>query len=108
MPTSSIWLTYDLGVDGDYESLYHWLDTHDAVECGDSVAYFRYDHKRDLVEDLRKELGRVMKLRLKDRVYVVFPSKGGKYKGRFILGRRKPAPWVGVAGKAEETIDEPS
>ena len=33
-----IWLSYDLGIGGDYESLYSWLDNHEAKECGDSVA----------------------------------------------------------------------
>ena len=36
----AIWLSFDLGVAGDYPGLYKWLDEHDAVECGDSVAFF--------------------------------------------------------------------
>ena len=33
-----MWMAYDLGVKGDYEGLYAWLDDHSAAECGNSVA----------------------------------------------------------------------
>jgi hypothetical protein len=33
-----MWMSYDLGVKGDYEGLYAWLDDHEAKECGNSVA----------------------------------------------------------------------
>jgi hypothetical protein len=36
---SAIWLTFDLGVRGDYETLYTWLDQRLAKECGDNVAF---------------------------------------------------------------------
>lgn len=35
----SYWLSYDLGVGGNYDKLYGWLDDHNAVPCGDSVAF---------------------------------------------------------------------
>ena len=40
----AIWLSYDLGVRGDYEGLYAWLDKHQAKECGDNIAYFVYGY----------------------------------------------------------------
>ena len=43
---SFVWMSYDLGVSGDYEGLYAWLDDHNAKECGNSVAWvfsFSYD-----------------------------------------------------------------
>ena len=33
-----IWLSFDLGVSGDYEGTYAWLDDKSARECGSSVA----------------------------------------------------------------------
>ena len=30
MTASTVWISYDLGVRGDYEGLYAWLDAHDA------------------------------------------------------------------------------
>jgi hypothetical protein len=34
------WLSFDLGLQGDYDNLYAWLDKQGAQECGDSVATF--------------------------------------------------------------------
>ncbi len=36
MENRIIWLSYDLGIQGDYPSLYEWLDKHQAKECGDN------------------------------------------------------------------------
>lgn len=102
-----IWLSYDLGVDGDYEALYLWLDNHEAVECGDSVAFFKFQAKGDLLVDLRKQIKRAVQLRPKDRVYVIYPKGDGNYKGRFLFGTRKHSPWEGYAGVPEVGEDEP-
>jgi hypothetical protein len=32
------WLSFDLGLRGNYDSLYEWLDAHSASESGDSLA----------------------------------------------------------------------
>jgi hypothetical protein len=29
------WISFDLGLQGDYEPLYEWLDRHEALECGE-------------------------------------------------------------------------
>jgi len=29
-----IWIAFDLGVRGDYDGIYEFLDTHEAKECG--------------------------------------------------------------------------
>lgn len=49
----AIWISYDLGVKGDYEGLYAWLDDHKAIECGDSVAFINYSvrDQNKLVEE---------------------------------------------------------
>lgn len=33
-----LWISYDLGSDGDYDGIYTFLGKYEAVECGDSVA----------------------------------------------------------------------
>ncbi|MHB9292468.1 hypothetical protein Holit_01566 [Hollandina sp. SP2] len=38
--STRVWLSYDLGIKGDYANLYIWLDEHKALECGDSIATF--------------------------------------------------------------------
>jgi hypothetical protein len=100
-------MAYDLGVDGDYENLYLWLDKHSAIECGDSVAFLQFKGGRDIISDLRKSLKREVKLRPRDRIYVIYPAADGRYKGRFLFGGRKRSPWEGYAGGPPGAIDEP-
>ena len=40
-----VFLSYDLGFQGNYSELYKWLDTHKAQECGDSYCRFIYEFK---------------------------------------------------------------
>jgi hypothetical protein len=42
----TIWISFDLGVKGDYEQLYAWLDNHGAKECGPNLATLRYAFQR--------------------------------------------------------------
>jgi hypothetical protein len=43
----------------------------------------------------------------KTRIYVIFrDAKTKKMKGKFILGRRKAAPWAGYSGSQELTEEE--
>ena len=100
-----IWLSYDLGVDGDYEGLYYWLDNNSSKECGDSVAFFKYKYKSDILIELAKDIKNQVKLRKKDRIYVIYLD-GKSHKGRFIFGNRKRAPWEGYAAIGEEITDE--
>ncbi len=91
---TAIWLSYDLGLRGDYANLYTWLDNHKARECGDATAYLEVSSVRNLGEWLREELGQHVKLAPRDRVYAVYKD-GDTIKGEFISGGRKRAPWEG-------------
>lgn len=85
------WLSFDLGLHGDYDALYAWLDKLGAVECGDSVATFKSEKSRD---QLVRELKNLLDEKKSPRVYIVSMKSGGK----FVLGRRKArAPWTGYA-----------
>ena len=42
MAKQVIWISFDLGIRGDYENLYAWLDEHGAKECGDNFASIIY------------------------------------------------------------------
>lgn len=97
-----IWLSYDLGIGGDYPGLYKWLDNHKAVECGSSVAFFEYlveeGQLDNLLSLLMVDIGSAIDLRSGDRLYVVYRKSGGSkcsVNGRFIYGRRKSNPWEG-------------
>ena len=99
-----IWLSFDLGVSGDYEGMYMWLDDRGAKECGDSVASLVFAHDGDLLESLRSDMANVVSLNKRSRVYVVYRDHEGKNKGKFVIGRRKNAPWNGY-GTHEEPDD---
>jgi len=90
-----IWMAFDLGVRGDFEGMYEFLDAHKAKECGDSVGAFLYEYQGDLVRELTKDLKKSVEFDKRSRVYAIFPGQDGKYKGRFVVGRRKSPAWAG-------------
>jgi len=104
-----VWLSYDLGVNGDYDGMYAWLDNHEAKDCGDSFAFLAYDAKGDVIKEMTDELKKLIKLNAQSRVYLVsYDTVKKSYRGRFIIGGRKQAPWTGYgSGSKEETSDEP-
>jgi hypothetical protein len=104
------WISYDLGLRGNYDQLYAWLDKHGARECGDSVATFLSKKSRaEVVKELSDVLDLSGKQRatgargaaavlggekpINPRIYIITMKEGGK----FVFGRRKPAPWTGYA-----------
>jgi hypothetical protein len=82
------WLSFDLGLSGDYDELYAWLDNHGAKECGDSVATFVTDAPRTAII---KDMQELLDLNRNPRIYLIDMTAGGK----FVLGKRKVAPWTG-------------
>ena len=102
---SFVWMSYDLGVTGDYESLYAWLDEQEAKECGSDVAHFLFTHTGDVFESLKAQIEGAVSLNKRSRIYAVCIN-GEKTKGRFIIGRRKSAPWEGF-GMGEADDDDP-
>jgi hypothetical protein len=101
---SLIWISFDLGIQGDYDGIYSFLDSLGARECGDSVGVIQFEFKRDLLAELKGALSKAVNLDKRSRVYVIFPDDKGKYKGRFLVGGRKRSPWsgYGAVGFAEE------
>jgi hypothetical protein len=99
-----VWLSYDLGLKGDYESLYAWLDNHGARECGDNLAVFSYEVREDLPQELKRDLKKNVTLEKRDRIYIMW-SDGRKAKGRFLFGSRKGPRWTGY-GSHEAAVDE--
>ena len=94
----AFWISYDLGLKGDYSGLYTWLDSVKAKECGDSIAFFTLEDKGNYVEEIKEEILKYTKLGKSDRVYLIFrENKTGKLKGNFLFGGRKRAPWEGYS-----------
>jgi len=114
MKKTVIWLSYDLGVGGDFQGFYSWLDDNKATECGNNNAFFRYSYPesietdKDFAEFLKNELENKIKFNPGNRVYIVTKSidKNGKSVGSFIIGKRKANPWEGFGTKTENSIDE--
>lgn len=99
----SFWLNYDLGLRGNFSGLFTFLDNNNAIECGDGLAYFTYDNKdllniETLIEKIKNELIDLISPTSTDRVYIIW-KEGLKVNGRFILGKRKSAPWTGYGNK---------
>jgi hypothetical protein len=90
------WLSYDLGLRGNYDSLYEWLDEHSASECGDSLATFKSNQTSD---ELREELIDLLGETGKVRVYLIAAGTGS-----FLIGKRKAAPWAGSFQRAVDNV----
>jgi hypothetical protein len=98
-------MSFDLGVQGDYQGLYTWLDSHGAKECGDSTAYLFYEHSGELVRNITDDLRSSVAIDpKKSRVYIV-KTVAGKTEGKFIFGGRRRPPWEGFAVTGEQSTD---
>lgn len=101
----TVWLSFDLGVGGDYENLYAWLDDHAAKECGDGLAVVEYQAEGDVLDSLKEDLCKQISFSKKDRVYAVWRD-ADKTRGRFLVGKRKFAPWEGYGNRSQtEDVD---
>ena len=105
---TQMWVSYDLGVKGDYEGIYSCLASKNSKECGDSLAYIHsYEYQGDIDDHLRKDLVSSVQLGKRARIYVIFQRPDGRYAGKFIFGGRKEAPWREYApGNAGDIDDE--
>ena len=92
-----VWLSFDLGIRGDFEGVYTFLDSNGAKECGSGLAVFDYEYDGDLVTSLTAALRRHVTFDKRSRVYLIYRADDGKLNGRFLVGKRKGAPWVGHA-----------
>jgi hypothetical protein len=103
-----IWLSFDLGIKGDYENLYKWLDARNARECGDSVAYFTFEYTEDLLTEITTSLLSSVKTNDASRFYLIARLKDGDTRtvGKFIVGKRKAPPWTGYSPRPEEAAPD--
>ena len=98
----AIWISYDLGVRGDYEGIYGWLEDHGAKECISNLAFVNYEIKGNLAKCLKRDIESAIEVNKRTRIYAIWrDSKTKKMKGRFIFGGRRVPPWTGY-GSAEE------
>ena len=103
----AIWISCDLGLKGDYTGLYTLLDTLQAKECGDSIAFYQKEYKGDLKQAIKEELEKNVQLNKSDRIYITYlDDETGKIKGSFIFGGRKRAPWEGYSVGAQNVEED--
>lgn len=104
----AIWLSYDFGLKGNYHALFTFLDNHQAIDCGNNLAFFVYDNNDQLssiklIEKLKAELEETIKPTASDRIYVIWreeeESPKSTVKGKFLFGNRKQPSWSGYATK---------
>ena len=84
------WLSFDLGLRGNYDSLYEWLDRQEAQECGDSIATFRSDRTRD---QIAKELAEILRGTKNARAYLINLKEGAGLcweREKYPLGKDSP------------------
>ena len=94
--SKAFWLSYDLGIKGDYSTLYRWLDKNKAKECGDSIAFFNFicssDNPKEEIKD--SLLSENIQFNNSDRIYLIWRDDTlERNKWAFIVGNRKTAPW---------------
>ncbi len=105
---NAIWIAFDLGVRGDYEGIYTWLDQKAARECGDNLAFLIYEYSGEFLKALTDDLSESIEITKRTRIYAVYRDpKTKKLKGSFVVGGRKAAPWTGYAvGTPQIDADE--
>ena len=52
----AVWLSYDLGITGDYTGLYRWLDTHHGIECGNSTSFIKFEYREDFLTEIKSSM----------------------------------------------------
>jgi len=98
MKKKRIWLSYDLGINGDYQGLYEWLDSYNAVDCGSYTASFEFEYASDVEKEVITQLKEICKLDNRDRIYLCyFDENRSGVVGNFIYGKRQKAPWFGYS-----------
>ena len=99
----TVWITFDLGLDGDYKGLYAWLDAHDANGCGESVAVLAYDCDEAIPDRIREELKASVRIDAQSRIYVIYRDPAtNENRGAFIFGERRAPVWNGYSASRLE------
>jgi hypothetical protein len=90
-----IWLSYDLGLKGDYSNLYLLLDKWKARDCGPNLAVFEIDNTygigaraNDFIKRIKSEIKKKVNLKESDRIYAIWKEDNSGKMGR-ILSRRE-------------------
>lgn len=105
---TGIWLSFDLGVRGDFTGLFAWLDDRKAKECGDGVAFLKFEWTEDLKAELEAELRAHIEVTKQTRIYVVRQKGVDDLRplGTWIIGSRRSPPWTGFGSMSTQQPDQ--
>ena len=83
----------------------HFLNNHDAIECGESFCSFLFEcsDRDNLKPELLAAIESAAQLAPTDRLYVIYRRNDNLTSGSFLWGRRKACPWEGYGSKGEIT-----
>ena len=102
-----IYVNYDLGLKGDYETFFTWLDSQSALECGRNSAFMNLELPEGVsppayVKESLLKYG--FKFSDFARIYVSWlnSEKVPVIVGEFISGGRVRAPWFGFANQIND------
>ena len=103
---STVWLSCDPGVSGDYEGMYSWLENHGAKECGSNVALPKgYEFDGDLLECLGADVGDAV-----DTEPALTDLRGIQRQrpraGTIGCREGESSPWTGFGEELEQEVDE--
>ena len=99
----TVWITFDLGLDGDYKGLYAWLDAHDANGCGESMAVLSYHCEGSIPDRIRDDLRASICVDAYTSIYVIYRDPvTNENRGAFIFGERGIPAWNGYASSRRD------
>ena len=89
-----VWISYDLGKNGDFTNLYRWLKGYEAVECGNSTAmiYFTKERGKKFIPSLRNEITEAINVNKDTRIYIIYRGSKNILKATWLIGSCNPSP----------------
>jgi len=96
------WISFDLGLMGDYSHFYKWLDEQNAEECGSGTAAIVSSKSLD---EMIAEIREALQEKPRARAYIVSKLPDGRFGGKFVVGGRRKAPWSGFAVRESDTVE---
>lgn len=94
-----VMINYDLGLKGDYQNLYRFLDNNNALDCGNCNSALEIEVSKDDFDTIFDEVTSMIKKNFEfsqnDRIYLTVTDSTNQMRGRFICGNRKRAIWEG-------------
>lgn len=101
-------LNFDLGLKGDYESLYKTLDNLNAQDAGNSNCVFEYkfasgiESHQERFDEIIKLLEDKVEIKKGDRLYAIVFNSDKIPRGKFLFGHRQRPIWEGYGDKEED------